>query len=86
MAAIDELDWKEHERHTGVNQALTEIPCSRRKRHRRPPCHAIEVRSDGETLEHRRFGPAASSSGARRTTRSISSSKFVSRHHAQLDQ
>ena len=81
MAAVAELDWKEHESITGVYDKLRQIEG------RRPAdSHVtrIEVRYDGEVVEELDFPAGRVIVGRSPDNEIYIKSKFVSRHHAQL--
>ena len=81
MAAVAELDWKEHESITGIYQKLRQIE------DRRPgESHVtrIEVRYDGEVVEELDFPAGRVIVGRSPDNEIYIKSKFVSRHHAQL--
>ena len=81
MAAVAELDWKEHESNTGIYDKLRQIE---RKRPRDADITGIEVRADGEVLEELTFPPGRVIIGRSPDNEIYIRSKFVSRHHAQL--
>jgi len=81
MAAVAELDWKEHESITGIYNKLRQIE------DRRPgESHVtrIEVRYDGEVVEELDFPAGRVIVGRSPDNEIYIKSKFVSRHHAQL--
>jgi hypothetical protein len=81
MAAVAELDWKEHESITGIYDKLRQIE------DRRPgESHVtrIEVRYDGEVVEELDFPAGRVIVGRSPDNEIYIKSKFVSRHHAQL--
>ena len=81
MAAVAELDWKEHESITGIYDKLRQIEG------RRPgESHVtrIEVRYDGEVVEELDFPAGRVIVGRSPDNEIYIKSKFVSRHHAQL--
>ena len=81
MAAVAELEWKEHESITGIYQKLRQIE------DRRPgESHVtrIEVRYDGEVVEELDFPAGRVIVGRSPDNEIYIKSKFVSRHHAQL--
>ena len=81
MAAVDELDWKEHESDTGRFNTLDQVVA----RHG-PSAHVtqIEIMSDGEMVSVQTFGPGRIIIGRSPDNEICINSKFVSRHHAQL--
>jgi general secretion pathway protein A len=81
MAAVAELDWKEHESTTGLYEKLRQIE---RARPGDGDVTRIEVRSDGEVLEELTFPPGRVIVGRSPDNEIYIKSKFVSRHHAQL--
>ena len=81
MAAVAELDWKEHESNTGLYDKLRQIE---RMRPGDADITRIEVRSDGEVLEDLAFPPGRVIVGRSPDNEIYIKSKFVSRHHAQL--
>ena len=81
MAAVAELDWKEHESITGIYNKLRQIE------DRRPgESHVtrIEVRHDGEVVEELDLPAGRVIVGRSPDNEIYIKSKFVSRHHAQL--
>jgi len=81
MAAVAELDWKEHESNTGLYDKLRQIE---RKQPGATDITRIEVRSDGEILEELTFPRGRVIVGRSPDNEIYIKSKFVSRHHAQL--
>ena len=81
MAAVAELDWKEHESTTGLYDKLRQIE---RKQSGATDITRIEVRSDGEILEELTFPRGRVIVGRSPDNEIYIKSKFVSRHHAQL--
>ena len=81
MAAIGELDWKEHESITGSYDKLDQIE---RKRQGEADITHIEIRSNGEVLGELTFPPGRIIVGRSPDNEIYIKSKFVSRHHAQL--
>ena len=81
MAAVDELDWKEHETDTGRFNTLDQVVA----RHG-PAAHVpqIEILSEGELASVQTFGPGRVIIGRSPDNEICITSKFVSRHHAQL--
>jgi pSer/pThr/pTyr-binding forkhead associated (FHA) protein len=81
MAAVAELDWKEHESNTGLYDKLRQIE---RKQPGAADVTRIEVRSDGELLQELTFPRGRVIIGRSPDNEIYIKSKFVSRHHAQL--
>ncbi len=81
MAAVDELDWREHEIDTGRFNTLDQVVA----RHG-PAAHItqIEIMSEGEMVSVQTFGPGRIIIGRSPDNEICIKSKFVSRHHAQL--
>jgi putative secretion ATPase (PEP-CTERM system associated) len=81
MSAIAELNWEEHESNTGIHEKLRQL-------HQRHPNDSdvtrIEIRTDGNVIEERTFGPGRIIVGRSPDNEIYIKSKFVSRHHAQL--
>jgi type II secretory pathway predicted ATPase ExeA len=81
MAAIDELNWKEHESNTGVYEKMQQIrPVASDNSH----ITRIQVRSDGEVVNDLTFPSGRVIVGRAPDNEVFIKSKFVSRHHAQL--
>jgi type II secretory pathway predicted ATPase ExeA len=81
MAAVTELNWKEHESNTGLYEKLRQVTA----RHGgESHVTRIEVRSDGESLSVQSFPPGRIIVGRSPDNEIYIKSKFVSRHHAQL--
>ncbi len=81
MAAVKELDWKEHESNTGRFEKLRQVAA----RHGgETQLTQIEVRSAGESLSVQSFGLGRIIIGRSPDNEIYIKSKFVSRHHAQL--
>ncbi|NIV18611.1 MAG: AAA family ATPase [Woeseiaceae bacterium] len=81
MAAVAELNWKEHESNTGLYDKLRQVAM--------PKLNAshvtqIEVRSEGDTLSIQSFPIGRIIVGRSPDNEVYIQSKFVSRHHAQL--
>ena len=80
-AAVEELDWQEHESNTGLHEKLQQI-------HERQPVDApvtrIEVRADGELIDEHAFPCGRIIVGRSADNEIYIKSKFVSRHHAQI--
>ncbi len=81
MAAVEELNWKEHESLSGFYTQLAALP---RSDSRVSDVTQIEVRSDGETLSVQSFPEGRVIIGRSSDNEVYIKSKFVSRHHAQL--
>lgn len=81
MAAINELDWEEHESNTGVYEKLQQI---RRREVSDSDVTRIEVRADGDIVQELTFPPGRVIVGRSPDNEIFLKSKFVSRHHAQL--
>ncbi len=81
MAAIAELDWKEHVSATGLHEQLTRIKAATQGDTR---VTQVEVRADGETVSVQSFPPGRIIVGRSPDNEIYIKSKFVSRHHAQL--
>ena len=81
LAAVDELNWKEHELSKGA------YPDKPRSSDIRPidPVARIEVRNNGEKVGEHYFGPGRIIIGRSPDNEIYIHSKFVSRHHAQLN-
>jgi type II secretory pathway predicted ATPase ExeA len=81
MAAIEELNWREHESITGIYDKLQQI-----QGNDKPNSHvtSITVRSDDEVLQELSFPPGRVIIGRSTDNEIFIKSKFVSRHHAQL--
>jgi general secretion pathway protein A len=81
-AAVDELSWKEHELSKGtLPQKASGASDTREAEH----VTRIEVRSDGEKVAEHYFGPGRVIIGRSPDNEIYIQSKFVSRHHAQLN-
>ena len=80
-AAIDELDWHEHESTTGLHEKLQHL---QEHRPAQPHVTRIEVHADGELVEEHTFPPGRIIIGRSPDNEIYIKSKFVSRHHAQL--
>ncbi len=80
-AAVEELDWEEHESDTGLHEKLRQI-----QQHRPPDVHVtrIEVRSDGDIVAEHTFPMGRIIVGRSPDNEVYIRSKFVSRHHVQL--
>ncbi|MCG8369007.1 MAG: FHA domain-containing protein [Proteobacteria bacterium] len=81
MAAVAELDWKEHDGNTGLHDKLREL--DRREAHQ-DHVTRIEVRSDGEVVEELTFPLGRVIVGRSPDNEIYIKGKFVSRHHAQI--
>ena len=82
LAAVDELNWKEHELSKG---AYLEKPSRGLDVRPADPITRIEVRSNGEKVGEHYFGPGRVIIGRSPDNEIYIHSKFVSRHHAQLN-
>ena len=82
LAAVEELNWKEHEGDTGRH----ERPQPTHYKHRPSDEHISEivVRSNGEIVAEYTFPRGRAIIGRSRDNEIYIKSKFVSRHHAQL--
>ena len=80
MAAIDELNWEEHESNTGIFNKLQQI----QHQHNESHVTRIEVRADGEVVSDHTFPAGRIIIGRSPDNEIYIKSKFVSRHHAQL--
>ncbi|MEX0976172.1 MAG: AAA family ATPase [Woeseia sp.] len=81
-AAVDELSWKEHELSKGTHpQKASGKTDTLAAEH----VTRIEVRSDGEKVAEHYFGPGRVIIGRSPDNEIYIQSKFVSRHHAQLN-
>lgn len=82
LAAVDELNWKEHELSKGAYPEKAP-----RSNDIRPvdPLTRIEVRNNGEKVGEHYFGPGRIIIGRSPDNEIYIHSKFVSRHHAQLN-
>ena len=82
LAAVEELNWKEHEGDTGRH----ERPQPTHYKHRLSDEHISEivVRSNGEIVAEYTFPRGRAIIGRSRDNEIYIKSKFVSRHHAQL--
>jgi len=81
MAAVAELNWKEHDSNTGLYDKLRQVS------DRLSPqtnVTQIEVRSDGDRLSVQSFPAGRIIIGRSPDNEIYIKSKFVSRHHAQL--
>ncbi|MDH5305037.1 MAG: AAA family ATPase [Gammaproteobacteria bacterium] len=81
MAAVAELNWKEHESNTGLFEKLRQVAARHSGEN---ALTQIEVRSEGESLSLHSFGPGRIIIGRSPDNEIYIQSKFVSRHHAQL--
>jgi hypothetical protein len=81
MAAIAELNWKEHDSNTGLHEKLRRVSD---RLHASSDVTRIEVRSDGDVLSHHSFPIGRIIVGRSPDNEIYIKSKFVSRHHAQL--
>lgn len=81
MAAVTELNWKEHESNTGRYEKLRQVTA---RLGGESQLTQIEIRSEGESLSVQSFGPGRVIIGRSPDNEIYIQSKFVSRHHAQL--
>ncbi len=81
MAAVAELDWKEHESNTGIYDKLKQLEA---RENDGSHVTKIEVRADGEVVQELLFPPGRIIVGRSPDNEVYIKSKFVSRHHAQL--
>ena len=81
MAAVAELNWKEHESNTGLYDKLQQVS-ERLSAHNNVT--QIEVRSDGDRISAQSFPLGRVIVGRSPDNEIYIKSKFVSRHHAQL--
>jgi general secretion pathway protein A len=79
-AAVEELNWKEHELSAGTHPEQSVSREGRKAEH----LMRIEVRNQGETIAEHYFGPGRIIIGRSPDNEIYIQSKFVSRHHAQL--
>jgi putative secretion ATPase (PEP-CTERM system associated) len=79
-AAVEELNWKEHELSAGTHPEQSSSSEGRKAEH----LMRIEVRNQGETVAEHYFGPGRIIIGRSPDNEIYIQSKFVSRHHAQL--
>jgi type II secretory pathway predicted ATPase ExeA len=82
LAAVDELNWKEHELSKG---AYPDKPPRGDDIRPVDPLTRIEVRNNGEKVGEHYFGPGRVIIGRSPDNEIYIHSKFVSRHHAQLN-
>jgi len=80
-AAVDELNWQEHENNTGIHEKLRQL---QGRALNDTHVTRIDVRSDGEVLAEHYFPPGRIIVGRSPDNEIYIQSKFVSRHHAQL--
>ena len=81
MAAITELNWKEHESNTGIYEKLQQI---QQREVNDSDVTRIEVRADGEVVQELMLPLGRVIVGRSSDNEIFIKSKFVSRHHAQL--
>ena len=81
MAAITELNWKEHESNTGIYEKLQQI---QQREVNSSDVTRIEVRADGEIVQELTLPLGRVIVGRSSDNEIFIKSKFVSRHHAQL--
>jgi putative secretion ATPase (PEP-CTERM system associated) len=79
-AAVEELNWKEHELSAGTHPEQSSARESRKAEH----LMRIEIRNQDETVAEHYFGPGRIIIGRSPDNEIYIQSKFVSRHHAQL--
>ncbi|MEX2495228.1 MAG: AAA family ATPase [Woeseia sp.] len=79
-AAVEELNWKEHELSAGTYPERSSAREGRKAEH----LMRIEIRNQGETVAEHFFGPGRVIIGRSPDNEIYIQSKFVSRHHAQL--
>jgi putative secretion ATPase (PEP-CTERM system associated) len=83
MAAVAELDWKEHESNTGLYDKLQQVS-DRLASDDVSNVTQIEVRSDGDRISVQTFPKGRIIVGRSPDNEIYVKSKFVSRHHAQI--
>lgn len=81
-AAVEELNWKEHELSKGAYPDRPQLTVGTETT---DPVTRIEVRSSGEKVGEYYFGPGRIIIGRSPDNEIYIHSKFVSRHHAQLN-
>jgi putative secretion ATPase (PEP-CTERM system associated) len=81
MAAITELNWKEHESNTGIYEKLQQI---QQREVNDSDVTRIEIRTDGEVVQELMLPLGRVIIGRSSDNEIFIKSKFVSRHHAQL--
>ncbi len=81
MAAVAELNWKEHESNTGLYTKLAQVS---NRLAGSSKVTQIEVRTDGEIVSVQTFAPGRIIVGRSPDNEVYIKSKFVSRHHAQI--
>jgi putative secretion ATPase (PEP-CTERM system associated) len=81
VAAITELNWKEHESNTGIYEKLQQI---QQREVNDSDVTRIEVRTDGEFVQELMLPLGRVIVGRSSDNEIFIKSKFVSRHHAQL--
>ncbi|MDH3431220.1 MAG: AAA family ATPase [Gammaproteobacteria bacterium] len=81
MAAVAELNWKEHKSNTGLYDKLRQVS---ERVSARTNVTQIEVRSDGDRISVQSFPVGRIIVGRSPDNEIYIKSKFVSRHHAQL--
>jgi len=81
VAAVEELNWQEHESNTGIYEMLEKM-----QNRGTDDSHVtrIEVRTEGETVSEYTFPLGRIIVGRSPDNEIFIKSKFVSRHHAQL--
>jgi len=80
MAAVEELEWEEHESNTGIHEKLQQLD----KRTAARNVTQIDVRADGEIIAEHFLPPGRGIVGRSPDNEIYIQSKFVSRHHCQL--
>jgi putative secretion ATPase (PEP-CTERM system associated) len=80
-AAVEELNWKEHESISGIYDQLARLP---KRVASDEDVTKIEVRNEGETISVQTFPMGRVIIGRAPDNEIYIKSKFVSRHHAQL--
>jgi type II secretory pathway predicted ATPase ExeA len=81
VAAITELNWKEHESNTGIYEKLQQI---QQREVNDSDVTRIEIRTDGEVVQELMLPLGRVIIGRSSDNEIFIKSKFVSRHHAQL--
>jgi putative secretion ATPase (PEP-CTERM system associated) len=81
MAAVAELDWKEHKSNTGLHDKLRQVSD---RITTQTSVTQIEIRTDGDRLSVQSFPIGRVIIGRSPDNEIYIKSKFVSRHHAQI--
>jgi type II secretory pathway predicted ATPase ExeA len=81
MAAVTELNWKEHESNTGIYEKLQQI---QQRETNSSDVTRIEIRNNGEVVQELTLPLGRVIIGRSSDNEIFVQSKFVSRHHAQL--